>query len=209
MDLSRPHMVLSPTLDGEAMRVLAGTTHPLTGREIARLAEQGSQTGIALALDRLVKQGLVLRQDVGAAALYTFNRLHLAAPAAEILAGLRSELRRRIRGEIEAWKTQPVHASLFGSAARGDGDTASDIDVLIVRPRPVDEEDPGWRDQVARLSDQIYLWTGNHAAVIELGHDEVGELQRTQPPIAASLRADAVSLAGLSVERLLQAEGAK
>ena len=35
----------------------------------------------------------------------------------------------------------PRSVPLFGSAARGDGDTASDIDILVIRPRDVDEED--------------------------------------------------------------------
>jgi predicted nucleotidyltransferase len=34
-----------------------------------------------------------------------------------------------------------MHASLFGSAARGDGVPESDIDLLIIRPERVDAED--------------------------------------------------------------------
>lgn len=209
MDLSRPHMALSPTLDGEALRVLAGTTHPLTGREIARLAKNGSQRGIALALDRLVVQGVVARQDAGAAALYTLNRSHLAAPAAEILAGIRGELNRRLRNAIGAWRIQPAHASLFGSAARGDGNTTSDVDLLVVRPSTTDEDDPVWRHQIARLADDVHSWTGNHAAVIELGEQDIGQLRQTQPPIVASLRADSITLAGTSAERLLQTQATR
>lgn len=206
MDLSRPHMALSPTLDGDALRVLAGTTHPLTGREIARLAEHGSQRGIALALNRLVEQGLVLRQEAGSSALYALNRSHLASPAVEILAGLRSEFQRRLRDAIGAWNIQPVHASLFGSAARGDGDTTSDIDLLIVRRKAIEEDDPCWRDQLALFTEQVHSWTGNYAAVIELGQDELGELRRTRPPIVASLRTDAIDLAGINIGRLLDIE---
>jgi len=36
--------------------------------------------------------------------------------------------------EVGAWSTPPVHASLYGSAARGDGTTVSDLDLLVVRP---------------------------------------------------------------------------
>jgi hypothetical protein len=205
MDVGRPHMSLAPTLDGEALRVLTGTTHPLTGREVARLAGRGSQRGIASALDRLVTQGLVLRQEAGAAALYTLNRSHLAAPAAEILAGMRSELHARLRGTIAAWEVQPVSAVMFGSAARGDGDTSSDIDLFVVRPLATDEDDLTWRTQLAGLAEDVHAWTGNRAATIEIGEEEeVDRLRHSQPPILASLRADAVSLAGVSADRLLR-----
>ncbi len=208
MNVGRPHMSLAPTLDSEALRVLSGTTYPLTGREIARLAGHGSQRGIAAALDRLVEQGLVLRQEAGAAALYTLNRSHLAAPAAETLAGMRSELHRRLRKAITAWDIQPVHASMFGSAARGDGDTSSDIDLFIVRPLGTDEEDSTWRIQLARLAEDVHAWTGNRASTIEVGEEEVDRLRHSQPPILASLRADAISLAGISADKLLRTQAA-
>jgi predicted nucleotidyltransferase len=199
-------MSLAPTLDSEALRVLAGTTYPLTGREIARLAAHGSQRGIAAALDRLVTQGLVLRQEAGAAALYTLNRSHLAAPAAETLAGMRDELYRRLREAITAWEVQPVHASMFGSAARGDGDTSSDIDLLIVRPKVTDEDDLTWRAQLSKLAEYVYAWTGNRAATIELGEEELDQLRRSRSSILTDLRSDAISLAGTPADRLLRTE---
>jgi predicted nucleotidyltransferase len=209
MNVGRPHMSLAPTLDGEALRVLAGTKYPLTGREIARLAGHGSQRGIAAALDRLVEQGLVLRREAGAAALYTLNRSHLAAPAAETLAEMRSELHRRLRAAIAAWDTQPVHASMFGSAARGDGDTSSDIDLFIVRPVATDEEDSTWRKQLSMLAEDVHAWTGNRASTIEIGEEEIDQLRHSQPPILASLRADAISLAGIPADRLLRIEATR
>lgn len=206
MDVARPHMSLAPTLDGEALRVLAGTTHALTGREVARLAGRGSQRGIASVLDRLVTQGLVLRQDAGAAALYTLNRSHLAAPAAEILAGMRSELLARLREAIAAWAVQPVSAAMFGSAARGDGDATSDIDLLIVRPSTTGEDDPTWRQQISRLAEEVHAWTGNRASTIEIDEGDLDGLRGSQPPILASLRADAIVLAGRPTDRLFQTE---
>lgn len=206
VDVGRPYMSLAPTLDSEALRVLAATTYPLTGREIARLAAHGSQRGIAAALDRLVTQGLVLRQEAGAAALYTLNRSHLAAPAAETLAGMRDELHRRLREAITAWQAQPVHASMFGSAARGDGDTSSDIDLLIVRPKVTDEDDLTWRTQLSKLAEDVYAWTGNRAATIELGEEELDQLRRSQSSILTNLRSDAISLAGTPADRLLRTE---
>jgi hypothetical protein len=38
--------------------------------------------------------------------------------------------------------SRPVHLSISGSAARDDGDTASDIEIFVVRPRDVADDDP-------------------------------------------------------------------
>ena len=125
----------------------------------------GSQPAVNAALRRLAEEGLVQAEEAGNAYLYTFNREHLAAPAVELLADIRRELERRLRAEIAEWTLAPVHVSIFGSAARGDGDVRSDIDVFVVRPTDVSEDNPRWREQLDRLSDHVYAWTGNRAAV--------------------------------------------
>lgn len=133
------------------LAVLAGTTAPLTGRQIARLAARGTSPSVSAALARLVEQGLVHRQVAGRAYLHILNRDHVAAPAVQALAGLRGELLRRLRDTFAGWEPSPVHASMFGSAARADGDASSDIDLLVIRPKGVDAEDAAWRDQVHAL----------------------------------------------------------
>ncbi len=133
VDLSRPWALIRSPIDMEVVLVLRGTTRPLTGREVARLVRAGSQPTVNASLRRLAEEGLVHAEEAGNAYLYTFNRQHLAAPALEQLAGIRSELERRLRTEIAEWEIAPTHASIFGSAARGDGDNSSDIDVFVVR----------------------------------------------------------------------------
>jgi hypothetical protein len=141
MDVSRPHTaVIGGALEGEVLSVLAGTTRPLTGRQIARLASHGSDRGLRLALNRLAAQGLVDTVEAPPAVLYSLNRDHIAAPIALELAGLRAELFRRLRRAIGEWQVPPMHASMFGSAARGEGDASSDIDLLVVRPASVDRQ---------------------------------------------------------------------
>jgi hypothetical protein len=51
--------VIGAGLEGEVLSVLAGTSKPLTGREVARLARRGSDRGLRLALNRLAEQGIV------------------------------------------------------------------------------------------------------------------------------------------------------
>lgn len=207
MDLSRPWALIRSPIDMEVLLVLCGTTRPLTGREVARLVCTGSQPAVNAALRRLTDEGLVRAEEAGNAFLHTFNREHLGAPAIELLAGIRSELERRLSAEIAEWEIAPAHTSIFGSAAPGDGDSRSDIDVFVVRPARVSEDDPRWRAQLERLSDHVYTWTGNHAALSEVSAAEIRRLRRERPPVVEELRRDAITLAGPTPTELLGAAG--
>lgn len=134
--------------------------------------------------------------------LYTLNRDHLAADAAIALIRLRSALIERITQELGNWETKPTHASVFGSAARGDGDTTSDVDIFIVRPAGTDEEDETWRSQINTLSDSILSWTGNHAGISEVRDSDVARLGRERPPIVEELEKDALPLLGPPADKL-------
>jgi Nucleotidyltransferase domain len=203
MDVSRPYSAVAPTVEGDVLVVLAGTTLPLTGRQVARLARRGSVAGVAKALDRLGHQGLVTRLEAPPASLYTLNRQHVAAPVAEALAGLRLEFLSRLREALSAWKIQPVHASLFGSTARGDGALDSDVDIFVVRPAVVDDEDPIWSQQLTSLGDLVFASTGNRAGIIDFAENDIEQLLDEKPPVLDELRRDAIDLAGITSHELL------
>jgi predicted nucleotidyltransferase len=149
-------------------------------------------------------QGLVLMEEAGRARLYTLNRDHIAAAPIAELTNLRSGLFRRLSDEVFAfWRPQPVHASVFGSAARGDGGPASDIDIFLVRPADVDEEDEKWAGQVEALAHNVFRWTGNHAGISEIGELDLERLRRERPAVLDSLRADAVDIVGKPLRTLL------
>jgi predicted nucleotidyltransferase len=187
------------------LQVLAGTTRLLTGREVARLTGRSSHSGVLDVLHRLTEHGLVTRVELNRAFLFALNREHLAAPAVETLARMRTEMMNRIRRVAESWAVRPAHLSLFGSVARGDGDAQSDIDLLVVRPRDVDADDSGWRAQIEELSNQIERWTGNRASISEVAESDIAQLREQERPIVAALRADAIVLDGCELDRLLTA----
>ena len=140
MDLSRPWALIRSPIDMEALLVLRGTTRPLTGREVARLVRAGSQPAVNAALRRLADEGLVRAEEAGNAYLYTFNREHLGAPAVELLASIRAKTSGGCAPRSPSGRSLP-HMSHLGSAARGDGDTRSDIDIFVVRPAGVAGDD--------------------------------------------------------------------
>ena len=124
VDLSDPTRALTPTLDGPVLSVLAKAGHPLTVGEIAQQAARGSEIGIRRSVARLVEQGLVTATQMGRNLVHELNRDHVAAPAAALLADLRLELWKRLRDTLSGWAEKPVHAAVFGSAARADGGVA-------------------------------------------------------------------------------------
>ncbi len=209
MDLSRPYTVICPTLEGPVLDVLAHTTRPLTGREIARLASRGSERGVRLVLHRLVAQGLVTAREAGSASLFALNREHVAAGIVEGLMRLRAELVERIRGEVEGWSSKPIHVSIFGSAARADGHVESDIDLLIVRPEDLAEDDPPWREQLHRLAERIERWSGNHASLHEVSPKGLKAALRRGEPVIASLQDASIVLAGPEIASLLTHRGGR
>jgi predicted nucleotidyltransferase len=203
INLSRPHTALGDHVTNEVLVALARTTRPLNGRELARLIGRSDQR-VREILHDLVEQGVVDVQEAGTALLYTLNRDHVAAPAIETLANLRREFERRVRAAIQSWPLQPVHVSIFGSAARGDGDITSDIDLFIVRPNDVDEESASWREQIEHLSADVYRWSGNRAGVNEVSESELARLRRTEPPIVNDLRSEAITLVGPRSDELFK-----
>ena len=195
MEPRYPFRVVTPTLDGDVLRVLAEAEASLTGREINRRVGHSSHEGVRLALDRLAGQGIVGRTRAGTAILYRLNRDHLAAPWIEGLASLRLQLIDRLRTALEGWAIRPSLAVLFGSFARGDAGRESDLDLLLVRPQGCDTDDATWRDQVASLEAAASAWTGNDARVLEYGEAEARRLGRSEP-VLAEAASEGVELAG-------------
>jgi DNA-binding transcriptional ArsR family regulator len=201
MDVSKPLEAMLPAVDSAVLAVLARSEKPRTGREIARVTDR-SQPGVQRVLNRLVEQGLVHRTDAGSSRSYMLNREHIAAGPVEELANIRPTLFKRLRELIAGWSVPPVHASVFGSAARGDGTTQSDIDIFLVRPESSDPEDPAWRAQLDEIGERVLAWTGNHTGIAEVGESDLAIMRQEKPAVIAEVEGDAVELAGATVGEL-------
>jgi len=223
MDLSDPTGAVTPTLDGPVLAVLAVAGRPLTVGDVARIAARGSEIGIRRCLARLVEQGIVRATLVGRNQVHELNREHVAAEVAVALAGLRTELWRRMRDDLQSWRVKPLYACVFGSAARGDGDEASDIDVLLVRPPFPGEKPPSdlsrgvraqladsaarfvlgsaelepeakWETRVDALRDRVKAWTGNELQVVDLSFFEWRHPPKQHQRLFAEIRRERIDL---------------
>lgn len=176
MDLSRPLATLLPAADAGALSVLAATEAPLTGRRIAELAGERSHASTLRALTRLATQGIVHVQPAGRAKLYILNRSHMLTPAILEMTASTDAIRQRLSAAIEEWEVPCLHASIFGSSARGQTHSASDIDVLVVRQESLDSEEARiWDVQLSDLERSVFEWTGNPLSWFET---TVGDLER-------------------------------
>jgi hypothetical protein len=225
VDLTDPTRSVTATLDGPVLAVLAQAGKPLTVSEVAAQAARGSEIGIRKSLARLVEQGIVQATEMGRNRVHELNREHVAAPVADALASLRLTLWKRFRSTLSGWNPKPVYACAFGSAARGDGDAHSDVDVLLVRAPITGESDPPrrsagladvvagyaweflavqltdrqaakWAVQVGQLHDLVRGWTGNPLQVVEMSAYQWSDHRRRRTDLFEAISRDAISLAG-------------
>jgi predicted nucleotidyltransferase len=205
------------------LAVLARAGRPLTIGEISMEVPRGSEIGVRKAVARLVNQGIVFATQMGRNVVHELNRDHLAAPAADVLAGIRTELWRRLREALTDWDVKPVYACVFGSAARRDGGSESDIDLMVVHPAfpgekrlPRREKSLGvaigdamptalsqplprgaedeWYAQLDELRAQVQRWTGNMLQVLDLSIWQQTNLAKTDPSLSAEITRDAVTI---------------
>ena len=224
VDLTDPTRAMTPTLDGPVLAVLAQAGKPLTAGEVAAQTPRGSEIGVRKCLARLVEQGIVSATEMGRNRVHELNREHLGAPVAGLLAGLRLELWNRFRKTLGTWNPKPVYGCVFGSAARGDGDAQSDIDLLLVHaPLPgekvprrrsigldavagfaaefttvqlTDRQLARWQRQVDQLRALVRGWTGNPLQVLEMSTFQWADQQRRQSALFVEISRDAVEVVG-------------
>lgn len=194
MLLQHPFEAVTTSVDGDCLAVLARADHEFTvSRLLPLLGRERSLTGVRNALDRLADQGVVIVRRVGNVKSYSLNRSHLLAPAIVEIAAARDRLVERVAAELQQWRVSPVYGALFGSAARGEMHTESDIDILLIHPDDADIE--LWTDQVGHLQQLVTSWTGNDTRVLTLSEREVHE-HGTRDPVLREVAHEGVALAG-------------
>jgi predicted nucleotidyltransferase len=203
VDVAAPAtVVLTPGM-GAVLRALCGADAAFTVRHLARVAGV-SHARTAEIINRLTDHGLVLVNEHGAGKLCRLNRDHLAAGAVCEIVQMRNRLLRLLGDTLDSWAIAPLHASLFGSAARGDGDVHSDLDVLLVRPDGVAPDDEGWEQQLSGAMDLWQRATGNNVSLINVSRADIRRVVRAREPIVDEWRRDAIHLHGMDLPQLLR-----
>lgn len=198
VQLDRPFLLLSPTVDGDVLSKLALAEAEFTPPQVHRLIGRHSVEGVRNALQRLAEQGIVLQRKAGMAVLYQLNRSHLVAPAVIAIAQIQSQLIKRLRDRFGEWSIRTPYSALFGSAATGQMRPDSDIDILVVRPARIDPESDAWRSQLDGLSRDCSLWTGNDCRILEYSATEVVRAISINDAVIQDIRSKGIRLVGTS-----------
>lgn len=191
MRFQNPFAVISPVgLDSQVLTVLARSDHYMTAPEIHRhLPEGGSSNGVRNALARLVEIGTVLEAFAGRISIFALNREHLLAESITQFANAKRTFIEKLAAEITDWETQPISVTMFGSAARNDMQSNSDIDLLFILSDDLatEPENTALSDLVSKASQ----WTGNDIRPLVYFASEV-----TDASVFSTILEDGIHIAG-------------
>ena len=190
MDVGQPWVDVIPGARGAVLATLVQLSVPVTVRDLARHAGVSAQGALSLVND-LSRAGLVNVSRAGRSLMVSLNRDHLAAEPLINVMSLRARLVERLVAQLVGWDDL-AGAWLFGSAARGDGGSDSDIDLLLVAGRSIDSK--GWEVQTAALIDRVQAWTGNAVQLVEHTRRTFAMLARDRNPLVEALRTEGIPL---------------
>lgn len=182
MQTQVPLALITPTLDGYVLGVLARADAKMTVGTIQSALRNRSYGGIRKVLDRLVDQGIVSFEKVGNIGSYSLNREHMAASLIIQLIRLPQELLSRIGRELEQWDPVPSYAAVFGSAINGTMRVDSDIDLFVVSAGRIDPQ--GWETHRHALALKVTAWTGNDCRILHMTEEEVWNGATTERVLA-------------------------
>lgn len=203
VDFVRPVQAVVPGVQGRVLGVLAETTAELSLSTLARLA------GVSLAqasrvLPGLVELGVVERREVPPSSQFRLVREHVAAQAILSLADARGAALRRIGEAASSITPEPVSVIAFGSFARGDADSESDIDLLVVRDDQVGEDDERWSETLDAWRQQVRTVTGNAVEILEAQASQVPLKLRARSGLWHDIQRDGIVLFGGALSALAE-----
>jgi predicted nucleotidyltransferase len=198
VDFRQPVEAVIPDAQGRILATLARTTQELSLSALAQLSGV-SLAHVARVVPRLVELGAVERRDVPPTVLVRLVPEHLASRAILMLTDLRHAFLHALRETAQRLDPAPVNVTLFGSFARGDDDAQSDVDVVVVRPSSVDEDDAAWAESIARWEAHVRRISGNAVNHIEVGEGEAAKLMKSRRPLWQAIRSEGIILQGRSL----------
>jgi len=204
MDYGQPIETVVPGVQGRVLGVLARTDTELTMRTVAGLADV-SVNRAATVLNRLIELGVVHRRDAGSAALVSLERENQVARLLLELLDVRRTVIERLSAEASMIQPAPASLVLYGSFARGDALSDSDIDVLAVRAAAVSPDVERWSDSLGCWAESASRIAGNPVRVVAAGIEELPRLLRRRGTVWRSAASEGIVLIGASLTELATA----
>jgi predicted nucleotidyltransferase len=186
VDFTQPFGGIIPGARGGVLAVLLRTGEPLTGRQVHRLvSDRFSLWSVQEALKALSHIGIVETRTVGRATVHSIDEDHSAvAPLRALsdpIAALTSTVRATVDSSVDA-------VLVFGSIARGEARSDSDIDLAVIAASE-------W-DRRAELQDAVQRSMGNECDVLVFSPEEFQQLAHDDEPVVADILRDGIALVG-------------
>lgn len=201
MDFVRPIEAVVPGVQGRVLAVLAETSTELNLRTIAQLAGI-SQAQASRLLPDLVALGVVERREIPPSSLFRLVPEHVASQALLALARSTDTVLDEMGRLVEGLPRPPVSVIVFGSFARREADADSDIDVAVVRPTAVDEDDDAWSASLEAWRRDVRRLTGNPVEVLEVSANEAAARLGGRSQVWSDIRRDGRVVYGLCTDEL-------
>lgn len=196
-----------PGAQGRVLAILSETTAELNLRTIAQLSGV-SQAQASRVLPRLVDLGVVERREVPPSSLFRLVPEHVAARVVLDLARVTERVLDEIGRMAEALPFPPVSVIVFGSFARREAGPDSDIDLVVVRPTDIDEDNDAWAESIESLRRDVRRLAGNPVEVLEVSDDEAASRLTGCNQVWADIRREGRVVHGLSLDRLTSVRSA-
>lgn len=197
MDFKNNLSGIFPGSHAMVLEELMRTPKPVSGRQLAlQLVDRLGKSRVFEVLQELVEQGLAAREILGSSHLYSINSKHLCYPLLRSLTQPRELLISQITRQLNRFSPKPEAVVLFGSVAKGTAKPGSDIDLLVIRPNRVREDDDAWQDQLFRLTLAIQNATGNDLNYLDYSQAEVKQLASTNARLIAEINQHGLVLLG-------------
>lgn len=207
VDFEHPVQAVIPGAPGRILAVLAETTAELNLRTIARLASV-SNAQASRVLPKLVDLGIVDRREAPPSALFSYVEENVAARAITALSSVRRTVLNDLSRTARELKPKPVSIVVFGSFARGDADSASDLDLLLVRHSQIPEDDEAWRATTEQFREFADRLTGNRVEMVETDTVLVRSSLQSRKAFWRNIRRDGIVVFGESLDGLAGGDNA-
>jgi predicted nucleotidyltransferase len=201
MDFARPIQALIPGAQGRILAVLAETSAELNLRTLARLSGV-SLAQVSRVMPALVDLGVVERREVPPSALFRLVPDHVAARALLQLTRARTTVLEEVGRSAATLDPAPLAVVVYGSFARGDSSRDSDIDVVVVRPDGITDDDDPWHDQLEAWRRQAVRLTGNPVELLVVDLDAAQRQLRGRRPLWAAIRREGIVVHGSPLNEL-------
>lgn len=171
VQLQNPLRSICPALEADILLALADAKPRTPGALVREGGVDASISGVRRCLERLEEGGLVDAARHGNRIEYQLNGRHMLAHLVVEASQAMDRFIRFVAGQISRWSDRPLQVTLFGSAARCEMHSDSDIDVLFIVPDGASEQ---MYEAISNLAVEAYRLTGNDVRPLVY---EVSEVQ--------------------------------